>query len=115
MGEIKTELLNDEVKKDIEREGVLKSLINIHSRNVEAYEFLRDKELVIVNHDSKIFKKLVKGEYFNKKDRAPLYIKGEKVSSVLDLLIKPDAESVKRFQDEYDKLKRKYLTPNKAE
>ena len=79
-------------------------------QNIDGWQELKNRELVIMPVDSEYYKSFVewkknKGEiYDGKQEKAPSYISGKKANKVLDLLIKYQEDFMKPHKQKLDKL-----------
>ena len=79
-------------------------------RNIDAWQELKNRELVIMPVDSKYYKDFVEwkktkdGSYDGKQEKAPSYISGKKSNEVLDLLIKHQEDFMKPHKQKLDGL-----------
>jgi hypothetical protein len=91
----------------------LKKLIAVNKvtqGNIERYNALRNRELVIMPHDSKYFKdfqewtKRIPGRYNSESELAPIYISGKNADRVLDTLIEAKEIFVKPHKEKLAKI-----------
>jgi hypothetical protein len=101
-------LISEDLKKDIEREASAKSGIKSHQKNLDGHEQYRGKEIIIVVNESELFQKLKQGMYFDKVNVQPSYFTGKTVDRIIDILNEPDLKQVARYEEELAELKKKY-------
>lgn len=81
------------------------AVIETAQKNIDGWNFFRNREIAIMPTDSKYYKefeewKKTKGVcYDGAKEKAPMYVTGKKTNEVLDLLIKHQEDFAKPYKD----------------